>query len=263
MRVKIYLSILTLIFIALACSIEDSGKNLFQPLEVINGFEQSAQCPYGGLVISTGLDLNSNGTLDISEVTSSSPLCNGAPGQNGQDGKDGQDGFNTLINTEVVEDGYIMYMGLDINRNNILETSEITSQIKITHGEDGEDGEDGKDGKDGLNSLVSIVELNESMEHACEDGGIRVYYGLDDNADNILDESEYDGYADICECVCDCECECEIPYYEIEFSCCPDEYESKTTTVCERPALKITKGIVGKPELETVEFICLDLWYGI
>lgn len=48
----------------------------------------TTQCPYGGSVLSIGVDLNNNSKLDSSEVTDKVVICNGS---NGKDGKDGDD----------------------------------------------------------------------------------------------------------------------------------------------------------------------------
>jgi len=40
-------------------------------------------CPFGGRVITSGLDLDRDDQLSAEEVTSTDPLCNGSPGANG------------------------------------------------------------------------------------------------------------------------------------------------------------------------------------
>jgi hypothetical protein len=51
-------------------------------------------CPWGGQRLSTGLDQNGNGQLELIEVDNISYVCHGAQGDDGQDGVDGQDGQN-------------------------------------------------------------------------------------------------------------------------------------------------------------------------
>jgi hypothetical protein len=46
-------------------------------------------CTYGGNKVSSGLDSNANGILDLAEVTASNYVCNGAPGLNGTNGTNG------------------------------------------------------------------------------------------------------------------------------------------------------------------------------
>lgn len=285
-----------LLLFAGSCSIEDATEEIFQPLTVLVDGD-------GGAWHRTGLDLNRNGILDDTEITSSVFIPDGVDGTDGEDGYstmirvtpgdggytisfgldtdrdgelgdneitdsifiangvDGEDGHNSLVRTEITDDGHIIYIGLDTNNDGILQDSEVTSQIKVLNGTNGTNGEDGTNGTNGLNLLIHIVELHSEMEHNCEYGGVRVYYGLDDNSDGVLDANEYDGYHDVCECVC--ECDNPVPYYEIEPICCDDYNQSSTTdrivntkVICEVTGFKVTKGIVGKPELETVEIFC-------
>jgi hypothetical protein len=291
---------LLLIFVS-SCSIEDATEEIFQPLTVLVDVEDGAWHR-------TGLDLNRNGILDDSEITSSVFIPDGLDGTNGEDGyntetritpsdmgytlsfgldlnrngiledneitnsifiangidgTNGTNGHNSLIRVEIVEDGHILYIGLDTNNDGLLQDSEVTSQIKVLNGingTNGSNGSDGTNGTNGLNFLIHIVVLNSEMEHECTDGGVRVYYGSDTNGDGVLNEDEFKGYHDICRC--ECECDHPVPYYEIEPICC-DDYENNTPsksssskTVCEVTGFKVTKGIVGKPELETIEIFC-------
>ena len=43
-------------------------------------------CPNGGSKVSFGYDNNANGTLDATEVTDATFICNGSDGQDGADG---------------------------------------------------------------------------------------------------------------------------------------------------------------------------------
>tara|TARA_B100000945_G_C20324744_1_gene569424 strand:+ start:200 stop:904 length:705 start_codon:yes stop_codon:yes gene_type:complete len=54
-------------------------------------------CMYGGLLISVGLDLNDNDTLEVEEITSSEFICNGMIGANGINGADGTSGHTALV----------------------------------------------------------------------------------------------------------------------------------------------------------------------
>ncbi len=59
-----------------------------------------------------------------------------------------------------------------------------------------EDGEDGINGQDGFNSIISTeIEPNSSN---CENGGIKLNYGLDTNRNNILEENEIQNTEFIC-----------------------------------------------------------------
>lgn len=163
--------------------------------------------------------------------------------RDGVDGVNGDDGISSTIEVIVEEDGYWLVF---------FENDVEVKRIFVRDGIDGEDGEDGEDGKDGYNSRMNFIDITSEMESDCEKG-IRVEHGLDTNRNDKLDPDEVTGFTDICECVC--ECEYDIPYYDIEFICC-DDYEGKTQVVCQVTGIKVTKGIVGMPELETTEIIC-------
>lgn len=90
---------------------------------------QGANCMAGGFKVTSGIDQNSNGVLDANEVQNTKYVCNGLNGTGGA----AQDGLNSLIS--VVEEpignncaggGYKINYGLDKNRNNILDASEVT-----------------------------------------------------------------------------------------------------------------------------------------
>lgn len=79
----------------------------------------------------------------------------------------GADGYSSLVKmTRVLidydlcesESGAIIYTGLDKNRNKILDSSEVTSQVVLCDGIDGQDGISGKDGQDGQNSILEIID---------------------------------------------------------------------------------------------------------
>ena len=118
---------------------------------VYNGAPLAA-CPDGGIEVDAGIDANSSGVLDPSEVTSVQYVCSGVAGANGTNGSDG---FTTLVavtsepaGTNCDAGGKKVSVGKDNNANNILDSSEISSADYIC---------DGASGANGLNSLVSIV----------------------------------------------------------------------------------------------------------
>ncbi|MEO7978676.1 MAG: hypothetical protein ABI657_16140, partial [Flavobacterium sp.] len=51
-------------------------------------------CANGGTKVETGLDTNSDGTLQVSEVTATNYVCNGTNGSNGTAGSNGTNGNN-------------------------------------------------------------------------------------------------------------------------------------------------------------------------
>ena len=120
-----------------------AGQNGTQGLSslISTGSEAAGvNCAHGGTRFSTGLDINSNTVLDAGEITSSSYACNGSPGSNGSNGANGNngnsgaDGLNSLISLtsepggrNCAAGGTRIEAGLDSNRSNVLETTEVTS----------------------------------------------------------------------------------------------------------------------------------------
>lgn len=121
------------------------------------------ECVGGGLSLSTYIDKNKNGALDPGEeILDSHVICsgvngasgangadginglNGMDGQNGADGKDGATGANGYslvygIQQEApscANGGYTLSFGLDVNRNNTLDSDdEQVQSIEICHGD--------------------------------------------------------------------------------------------------------------------------------
>jgi len=109
-----------------------------------------ATCAFGGILVETGIDENSNGVLDVSEVDASEKVCNGAPGTNGATGTNGApgtnggNGLNSLItlNTEpsgvnCPSGGMRIDAGIDTNNNGTLDTTEITQTGFVCSGSNG------------------------------------------------------------------------------------------------------------------------------
>ena len=161
-----------------------------------------SRCPNGGVEIFTGVDKNGDGVLQVAERQNSEIVCNGIDGTDGADGTNGADGNTTLITqtplsvgSSLCSNGGIeIHTGLDSNRNNILDSSEITGNYPICNGTDGTDGTDGVDGHTALiaNNPISIGDSN------CPNGGVEILFGLDMDRDNILDANETTSTRYIC-----------------------------------------------------------------
>jgi len=89
-------------------------------------------CAAGGLRVAIGLDSNKNGTLEQSEVQSTQFICNGI------------NGTNSLVNTSNItpgidcsNGGIKLEVGVDIDRNGLLEPEEVQSITFICNGADG------------------------------------------------------------------------------------------------------------------------------
>ncbi len=99
-------------------------------------------CMYGGLLISVGLDLNDNDTLDAEEITSSEFICNGMIGANGINGADGASGHTALVERidppeHLCSNGFVINFGVDngngdgVADDEIMHDDEIVESLKI------------------------------------------------------------------------------------------------------------------------------------
>jgi len=116
-------------------------------------------CPNGGIQVDAGIDSNNNGVLDPAEVASTQYVCDGAPGATGQtgatgaDGTNGSNGLNALVavtsepaGTNCAYAGKKISVGMDSNKNNILDNTEISSSDYICNGATGPIGPTGSTG---------------------------------------------------------------------------------------------------------------------
>ncbi len=76
-------------------------------------------------------------------------------------------------------------------------SSEITSTQLVCHGTPGEPGTPGEDGTDGANALVNTTTVDVGAG-GCENGGVRIDYGTDDNGNGVLDAAEIDDTETVC-----------------------------------------------------------------
>ena len=143
-----------------------------------------ANCQASGSRVEVGLDLNKNNVLDLDEVTETSYLCNGINGN----GTTGAAGFNSLIDFEYEvagancpNGGTKLISGLDKNNNNLIELEEITDTSYICYAQD-------------MTSLmVTLANVTtEPVGLNCPAGGDKIDTGIDNNNDNILQDSEID-----------------------------------------------------------------------
>lgn len=147
-----------------------------QGLEGVNSLinisdeNSSANCENGGIRVDVGLDINSNGILEINEIQNTKYICNGNNGNNSL----------TTIVTEVSggncgNGGVKISYGLDLNGNSILDTNEVSSTTYVCNGIDGN---------------ISLINITEEDSLMCENGGIKIESGIDANKNNILDTVE-------------------------------------------------------------------------
>jgi|TARA_B110000114_G_C15036146_1_gene375035 hypothetical protein len=187
----LFLTSLTILFIFFSC---DDGEDGFDGQNGQDGFNSiiltqlepnGSNCENGGIELNYGLDLNRNNILEENEIENTEYICNGI---------DGLNGFNSLIVSEEENQGAncenggikISY-GMDVNRNNVLETNEIENSYYICNGIDGTNGE----------NAITSTEV-EPIGSNCQNGGIKINYGLDLNGNNLLDNDEISGSYYVC-----------------------------------------------------------------
>ena len=140
-------------------------------------------CQNGGQKIERGRDLNRNGQLDVSEITSTNYVCNGIDGTNGHDAR---------TRTSITNDptlcasgsGVIFESGTDNNDNGVLDDPEVSTTDVIC---------DGADGK-----TTRMIVATEPAGTNCAVGGFSVVYGVDENDNGLLDTAEQSPAQYIC-----------------------------------------------------------------
>ncbi|HEX7479634.1 MAG TPA: OmcA/MtrC family decaheme c-type cytochrome [Polyangiales bacterium] len=144
-------------------------------------------CAFGGVKVQSGLDSNSSGVLDASEInaTLTKYACNGGKGANAPP---------TLVatgaeaaGTNCAAGGTKVEFGLDANGNDTLDTSEViaASTRFVCNGADGVAGNNGAAG------LISLVKTSTEAAGAnCPNGGVKIEAGVDANSSGVLDAGE-------------------------------------------------------------------------
>lgn len=136
-------------------------------------------CTTGGYKLNTGIDINGNNVLDANEITNSQFVCNGITGSNS---------LVALVAEPVglhcPNGGYKVNSGTDVNKNGILEESEIQSSTYLCNG------------NNGLNYLISVKA--EPAGNNCKYGGYNFNTGIDTDKNGVLDVSEITGTVYVC-----------------------------------------------------------------
>lgn len=163
---------------AFVCSGMDGAPGMSSLVEASTE-PAGTNCAHGGTKIVTGVDTSKNGTLDASEVTHTSYVCNGAPG------------FTTLVSASTepagqhcATGGLAIASGADTNKNGTLDASEISGTSYVCNG------------APGANGLVSSAP--EPLGANCPDGGLKVTSGVDANKNGALDPSEVTSTSYVC-----------------------------------------------------------------
>jgi hypothetical protein len=130
-----------------------------------------ANCTIGGLRIDSGLDINSNGALEANEVTATAYVCNGIDGNNSLTKI-----TNEVAGTNCENGGLKIDSGIDTNGDGTLDDTEISATAYVCNGNDGN------------NNLTKIT--NEAAGTNCENGGLKIDAGVDEDGNGTLDDSE-------------------------------------------------------------------------
>ena len=152
-----------------------SGKN-----SLIKTTTETAgtNCTTGGVKIEYGLDANSNGVLDATEInaTLTKYVCNGAVGATGATGSTGAQGLTGATGAQGIQ-------------GPTGPTGATGAQgVQGSTGATGPAGSNGTNGTNGQNTLVKTT--TEAAGANCTTGGIKLEYGLDANSNGVLDVAE-------------------------------------------------------------------------
>ncbi|ADV50283.1 hypothetical protein I2486_14870 [Cellulophaga sp. E16_2] len=131
-----------------------------------------ANCTNGGIKINAGLDVNGNGNLEESEITSSAFICNGVDGDN--------NGLTRITNENAgvtcANGGLKVDYGIDVNNDGVLNDLEVDYTTYACFDQ---------------SSSLSLINITDEPEGSfCENGGIKIDTGLDLNGNQVLDDAE-------------------------------------------------------------------------
>lgn len=152
---------------AYVCNGIDGNNSLIKTTSEAAGMN----CDNGGVKIDSGVDINGDGTLDDTEVTATTYVCNGI---------DGNDSLTKITNepagTNCENGGIKIDSGVDANGNGTLDDAEINATAYACNGVDGN---------------ISLVNVTDEVAgDNCENGGVKIESGVDDNGNGTLDEEE-------------------------------------------------------------------------
>ena len=99
-------------------------------------------CTFGGILIASGIDTNTNEILDVDEVVDAELVCDGVVGTNGNAGQDGTSGHSALVERvppprHLCSNGFVINFGVDNGHGNgvaddaIMHDDEVVESLKI------------------------------------------------------------------------------------------------------------------------------------
>ena len=212
-----------------ACGGSDgaNGTNGLTPLVTLSVVGSGAQCANGGSKLEAGLDSNTNGILDSSEITSMQFVCNGANGALGPvgpagspgaigpigpigpTGATGAPGIATLIvmsdatpGSKCSNGGKTISVGADKNGNGALDANEIAYVDYICNGATGPTGAAGPigaTGDAGAPGIATLIVMSDvAPGSSCLYGGKKISIGADSNRNGVLDVVEIVSFDYVC-----------------------------------------------------------------
>ncbi len=159
------------------------------------GREADVYCPEGGADIFLGTDFDGNGKLSTDEITSSTKVCHGQQGLSGPQGQQGYEGINgehgngSLVNLTALSPGIPcsfggiqVQSGIDTNRNQFLDSTEVETTAHVCDGRLGDDGEAGEHGNNGSQGYSALIDQQPAPTALCSKGVV-MRFGVDDGID--------------------------------------------------------------------------------
>ena len=168
--------------LALSACAEDGRSTLLETRDEPAG----SNCPYGGLRVDRGFDDSGDGLLSVSEILSTSYVCNQRV-----------DGRSTATRIVAVgpgasceAGGQRIETGIDDDDDGVLDDGEVDSTALVC---------EGVDGTDGYTTRVRLVEIPSGVGgSSCPFGGTRIESGADVDRDGVLDDSEVESFQSVC-----------------------------------------------------------------
>jgi hypothetical protein len=170
---------------------DSAGSPAPRALVRLDSESEGVRCTHGGTAVHSGLDTNHDGTLEPGEVTSTTYVCNGAPGSEGAPGAQALARLDPeAAAANCGAGGTAVRSGVDSNGNGTLDTAEVASTSYICNGTTVSAEVSGKQ------SLVKSTP--EPAGASCTNGGTAVRSGVDANGNGTLDTAEATSTSYIC-----------------------------------------------------------------
>ena len=150
-----------------------------------------SDCPDGGQLVLTGIDLDENGVLEGNEIGSSTPVCTGGAGEQGEQGLPGT---NALLRTvdepagaNCDNGGLRIEVGADDDGDGSLAEGEVDQTTFAC------------DGAPGAAGRRTLSRIDETPPAGCVGDGFTIEFGLDLNENGMLDDMEVQSSESLCD----------------------------------------------------------------